>query len=38
MGCFGSEAEHAEIDRLAELYFNLSREYLAEGVGTPPQP
>ena len=26
-----------EIDRLAALYFKLSREYLADGVGKPPQ-
>jgi carbonic anhydrase/acetyltransferase-like protein (isoleucine patch superfamily) len=32
-----TDAEHAEIDRLAELYFNLSHEYLAEGVGAPPR-
>ena len=32
-----TEAEHAEIDRLANLYYDLSREYLAAGVGAPPQ-
>ncbi|MDH3228626.1 MAG: gamma carbonic anhydrase family protein [Alphaproteobacteria bacterium] len=31
-----TEAERAEIDRIAKLYFDLSREYLAAGVGTPP--
>lgn len=31
-----TEAERAEIDSLAERYFNLSREYLAEGTGKPP--
>lgn len=31
-----TEAEHAEIDSLAERYFKLSREYLAEGVGGVP--
>jgi carbonic anhydrase/acetyltransferase-like protein (isoleucine patch superfamily) len=28
-----TDAEHAEIDRLANLYFDLSREYLADGIG-----
>jgi hypothetical protein len=28
-----TEAEHAEIDRLATLYYDLSREYLAAGIG-----
>lgn len=32
-----TEAEHAEIDRLANLYFDLSREYLADGTGAPPR-
>lgn len=32
-----TKAEHAEIDRLAKLYFDLSREYLAEGIGAPPE-
>jgi carbonic anhydrase/acetyltransferase-like protein (isoleucine patch superfamily) len=28
-----TDAEHAEIDRLANLYFDLSRDYLADGIG-----
>ena len=28
-----TDAEHAEIDRLANLYFDLSRDYLADGPG-----
>lgn len=32
-----TDAERAEIDRLANLYHELSREYLAAGIGTPPQ-
>jgi hypothetical protein len=30
-------AERAEIDRIANLYFDLSREYLADGIGAPPR-
>ncbi len=29
--------ERTEIDRIAGLYFDLSREYLADGIGAPPQ-
>jgi len=32
-----TDAERAEIDRLAGLYYDLSREYLAAGVGAPSQ-
>ena len=32
-----TDAERAEIDRLANLYYDLSREYLADGVGIPKQ-
>lgn len=31
-----TDAEHAEIDRISALYFDLSREYLAAGIGAPP--
>lgn len=32
-----TDTERAEIDRLANLYHDLSREYLAAGIGHPPQ-
>ncbi|UCH74422.1 MAG: gamma carbonic anhydrase family protein [Rhodospirillales bacterium] len=32
-----TDAERAEIDRLANLYYDLSREYRAAGIGAPPE-
>ena len=33
-----SEAEVSEIDRIRDVYIRLSREYLEDGIGHPPQP